>query len=222
MNNYDNNNHYHYTIVASEQDPAAITMTNYLLARGFSNDTSDSSFKLRQERGRSFRSNDTDRIMLFICKESALFQEDLDILYPKSKAFIFLSKHVSESKIPTLTAHFAGNFADNLYGGNRRQIAIAYPYLLKQYIMSITPDAKTLAGYEVIIEASHHGPTSLKKPTIFIEIGSTEKQWNDKDAAAFVCEHLLAILLKEGGGGGEGEREGGGGGGGGGEEWRET
>jgi D-aminoacyl-tRNA deacylase len=199
MNYDDNNNHYHYTIVASEQDPAAITMTNYILD-SFSNDTSHLPFKLRQKRGRSFISNDTDKIMLFICKESALFQEDLDTLYPKSKAFIFLSKHVSESKIPTLTAHFTGNFADNLYGGNRRQIAIAYPYLLKQYIMSITPDAKTLPGYEVIIEASHHGPTSLKKPTIFIEIGSTERQWNDKDAAAFVCEHLLEILLKEGGG----------------------
>jgi D-aminoacyl-tRNA deacylase len=43
----------------------------------------------------------------------------------------------------------------------------------------------------LIIEATHHGPTSLTNPMLFIEIGSSEKQWNDKVAASIVCKCVL-------------------------------
>src|ERR687890_496065 len=52
----------------------------------------------------------------------------------------------------------------------------------------------SLPHYEIVIEASHHGPTSLKKPVLFIEIGSAERQWVDKNAASIVCNCLLRVL----------------------------
>jgi D-aminoacyl-tRNA deacylase len=48
--------------------------------------------------------------------------------------------------------------------------------------------------YDVIIEATHHGPTSLKKPVLFVELGSSEKQWDDSNAAAVMCDTLLGML----------------------------
>ena len=36
--------------------------------------------------------------------------------------------------------------------------------------------------YDLTLETTHHGPV-LTKPTLYIEIGSTEKQWNSKEAA---------------------------------------
>ena len=51
--------------------------------------------------------------------------------------------------------------------------------------------------YEITIEATHHGPTSLKKPTLFIEIGSTAKQWVDKHAASTVCDSLISLLTRK-------------------------
>src|SRR5215217_126300 len=53
------------------------------------------------------------KIKLHISHENLLYIEELDTKYPHSKAFIFLSKHRSESKIPTLTCHCTGNYADN-------------------------------------------------------------------------------------------------------------
>jgi len=109
--------------------------------------------------------------------------------------FIFLSKHRSHSSIPTLTCHFTGNFsADNSYGGNPRQLAISYPSLQKGYLKAITAVRHKVPEYEVIIEATHHGPTSLNKPVLFVELGSSEKQWADENAASVICDSLLRLL----------------------------
>ena len=121
--------------------------------------------------------------------------ENIDNLYSRADVFIFLSKHRSHSSIPTLTCHFTGNFsADNSYGGNPRQIAISYPSLQKGYLKAITAAKHKVPEYEVIIEATHHGPTSLNKPVLFIELGSSEKQWADENAAAVICDTILDIL----------------------------
>lgn len=138
-------------------------------------------------------------VKLFVSDKSLLYLEDLDeIPFWNSKdmlsSYIFLSKHMSESRIPTLTCHCTGNYADNSYGGNPRQIAISYPYLQKQYLMQITCAKPSIPGYDIVIEATHHGPTTLKKPVLFVEIGSTESQWIDRNAASFVCNCLLNII----------------------------
>ena len=134
------------------------------------------------------------KIKLHISNESLLYIEDLDTKYPHSKVFIFLSKHRSGSGIPTLTCHCTGNYANNSYGGNPRELAISYPYLQKRYLQEINNARPSLLHYEIVIEASHHGPTSLKKPVLFIEIGSAERQWVDKNAASIVCNCLLGVL----------------------------
>lgn len=129
---------------------------------------------------------------------SLLYLDNLDEIYPDSEAFVFLSKHRSESGIPTLTCHFTGNFSDsNPYGGTPRELGIAYPYLQKSYIRDITSKQTFVYEYDIIIEATHHGPTSLKKPSIFIEIGSTEKQWADRKAASTVCQSVITVLTGE-------------------------
>jgi D-aminoacyl-tRNA deacylase len=129
---------------------------------------------------------------------SLLYLDNLDEIYPDSEAFVFLSKHRSESGIPALTCHFTGNFSDsNPYGGTPRELGIAYPYLQKSYIRDITSKQTFVYEYDIIIEATHHGPTSLKKPSIFIEIGSTEKQWADRKAASTVCQSMITVLTGE-------------------------
>ncbi len=129
---------------------------------------------------------------------SLLYLDNLDEIYPDSEAFVFLSKHRSESGIPTLTCHFTGNFSgSNPYGGTPRELGIAYPYLQKSYIRDITSKKTFVYEYDIIIEATHHGPTSLKKPSIFIEIGSTEKQWADRKAASAVCQSVITVLTGE-------------------------
>ena len=47
-------------------------------------------------------------------------------------------------------------------------------------------------GYHVSYEVTHHGPTGLRLPSFFVEIGSTEKEWTDPVAARAVAESVLA------------------------------
>lgn len=131
-------------------------------------------------------------IVLHLTKESLLTLESLDGDYPQAEAFVFLSKHRSDSGIPTLTCHCTGNFSDAPFGGNPGELATAWPSLQKAYLKAIT-EAR-VPGYDVIIEATHHGPTSLAKPVLFIELGSSEKQWVDKDAAKAMCKCILYVL----------------------------
>jgi D-aminoacyl-tRNA deacylase len=169
-----------YVLVASNQDPAGVTMTDYLTnSAGFASD------------GRSPRHRNAQ---LYVAPGSLLTLEDLDRAYLDASSFIFLSKHRSDSQIPTLTCHCTGNFAYNPYGGNPREIAISYPSLQKEYLKAITAARRRVPEYDVIMEATHHGPTSLKKPVLFVELGSSEKQWVDSNAAGVICDTLLGML----------------------------
>lgn len=111
---------------------------------------------------------------------------------PDADAYIFLSKHKSESEKPCLTCHFPGNFGkDCSHGGNQRELAYAYPSLQKIYINALSKIKNVkpeLEKYQIVVEATHHGPTHFKKPVMFVEIGSSEKEWKDEQAAELVAE----------------------------------
>lgn len=167
-----------YILVASSSDLAGATMIACLKEMGFENG----------------RSADFPNIALHVSADSLLTLESLDGDYPNAKAFVFLSKHQSDSGIPTLTCHCTGNFSDASFGGNPHEIAVAFPSLQKAYLQAIT--TTHVPGYDVVIEATHHGPTSLKKPVLFVELGSSEKQWTDTTAVKAICECILSSLKK--------------------------
>ena len=180
-----------YVLVTSYYDLAGKSMSQYLISSaGFESLAGGGSY------GQSYQSARRKNIQLYVFYGSLLTLENISKLYSEADVFIFLSKHKSQSSIPTLTCHFTGNFSmDNPHGGYPRQIAIAYPSLLKAYLKAITTARQKVPGYEVIIEATHHGPTSINKPVLFIELGSSEKQWRDENAAATICETLLGVLV---------------------------
>ena len=104
--------------------------------------------------------------------------------------FIFLSKHAAESGVLALTCHSTGNFAEAKFGGNNRQVAIPHPNLQKKYLQTLKKNQSKFSEFDITIEATHHGPTALSKPTIFIEIGTTEKQWTD----VALCESVAKLV----------------------------
>jgi D-aminoacyl-tRNA deacylase len=178
-----------YVIVASDRDPAGMAMINYLLSNF------EFTSEGKKDAGESYRSGRNKNVQLYVSSESLLNLENLDDLYPHPVGFIFLSKHKSESRIPTLTCHCTGNFdVDNSHGGRPREIAISYPSLQKEYLKAIFASHQKVPHYDIILEATHHGPTSLRKPVLFIELGSSEKQWVDKNAAKVICDTLFELL----------------------------
>jgi D-aminoacyl-tRNA deacylase len=52
-----------------------------------------------------------------------------------------------------------------------------------------------LTDYSVTLEATHHGPL-IKKPCLFIEIGPSETEWNDR-RAGFIIAKTISDSIKE-------------------------
>ncbi len=118
--------------------------------------------------------------------------------YFNPQAYIFLSRHSAESGIASLTAHTTGNFSDEAkIGGVARELGRADPALLKNYLMALWGRREKVKGYEITMEGTHHGPTSLQKPVLFVEMGSSEEYWGDKKAAAVVGEALMESLTEK-------------------------
>ena len=94
-----------------------------------------------------------------------------------------------------LTCHSTGNFSEAKFGGNPRQVAIPHPDLQKKYLQTLKENQSKFPEFQVTIEATHHGPTALTKPTIFIEIGTTEKQWTDVSLCNSVASLVHQVMM---------------------------
>jgi len=118
--------------------------------------------------------------------------------YFNPQAYIFLSRHSAESGIASLTAHTTGNFsADAKFGGSGKELGRADPSLLKNYLIALWKCRGEVKEYEITMEATHHGPTSLQKPVLFVELGSSEKYWGDRKAASVVGRALMESLREK-------------------------
>jgi D-aminoacyl-tRNA deacylase len=121
---------------------------------------------------------------------------DLDT-YFNPQAYVFLSRHRAESGIPSLTVHTTGNFTDQEYlGGRPREIGWINPDLQKNYMIALDKRRDQLEGYQITIEATHHGPTSLRKPVLFVELGSNEDNWGDARAGKVIGDALMETLAE--------------------------
>lgn len=190
-----------FTIITSTNDPASNTMKNYLL----DNEEFEIINKGIIENQNNHNNTNTGFKVLGSLKHlnTALVITDQDLIninnfdgiIPKENMVIFLSKHASKSKTPTLTSHSTGNFSDIvLLGGKPKEIGNTFPSFQKVYMKKIYEKRQELFGYDLTIEATHHGPTSFVNPILFIEIGSSEIQWANKTTASIVCKSVLESI----------------------------
>ena len=114
---------------------------------------------------------------------------------PENKyGYIVASKHVSQAGKPTFCAHSLGNLNDdNTHGGDKYTVGICNANGLKTGLRALFEHGKKFE-YHKTLETTHHGPTHLKKPIIFMEVGGTEKEWNNKSACLVVAEAILDII----------------------------
>lgn len=104
---------------------------------------------------------------------------------------MFASRHTSESRIPTLTVHPVGNFSKADFGGIHGTLSPSSPQLMTEALRGLTRNAGDL-DFKASFETTHHGPLT-DGPAFYIEIGSYEELWHDKDAAAAIAETILSL-----------------------------
>jgi D-aminoacyl-tRNA deacylase len=178
-------------LIASSCDEAGMNMVNFLRLH--------KDFKMTKRDPPTYVSRMYQNVGLYLTNRDLLFLEDYSTgEHPRPTSFIFLSRHRSASGIPSLTCHSTGNFSnDTSYGGKPSELGMANPSMLKAYLNELNQNRSLVPEYEITLEATHHGPTSLKGSVIFVEIGSGPEQWRDAVAARVVCNSILkACSLK--------------------------
>ena len=162
-------------LIAYKDDPAGNNMAEFIS-------------QSLEKKGGVFRGKKFD---LLIIPSPTISADWLDDEFDYDR-YVFLSKHAAESGTLALTCHSTGNFDTAKFGGNPKQIAIPFPSFQKTYLQNLWEKHNDFPDFQITIEATHHGPTDLNKPCIFIEIGTTKKQWNDKT----LCNSIAQIVEK--------------------------
>ena len=173
-------------IVASLIDPASVNIAEKLVKE----------YRL-EESGRTFSRKPVykkDDLLLAYLDVDDIYAEDVDKIF-QAEEVIFASRHQSESGEPTLTVHVPGNVVNKAdFGGRPGSLAWAHPQRMKAALTALmqAKNEFALADYSVSLEVTHHGPTELMVPVMFVEIGSSESQWTDEKAGYAVAKAIWA------------------------------
>ncbi|MFC2153878.1 D-aminoacyl-tRNA deacylase [Candidatus Altiarchaeota archaeon] len=129
---------------------------------------------------------------------------DHSLLYLESwgeelpEIMVVASRHRAESGKPTLTCHVTGNFGGADYGGKQGHLQQGHALYLRESLQALQRARERHSlQHAVSFEVTHHGPTDLPFPLIFVEVGSCEEQWHDNVACQAVAESILEIVRKE-------------------------
>jgi D-aminoacyl-tRNA deacylase len=106
---------------------------------------------------------------------------------------VVASKHKSSDGRSVLTAHFTGNPNTADFGGRPKELSVAAPHMLRLILRNMKKLSED-EHYEVNMESTHHGPTDLKTPMVYAEIGSSEDQWNDRNAGDIASRAILEAI----------------------------
>lgn len=105
--------------------------------------------------------------------------------------YLFCSTHKSKANINSLCIHNVGNWGKAEFGGKDKTICPVNASFVKTAFLELNKLAKD--KFNISTEQVHHGPY-LEKPSVFIEIGSTEKEWNDKERGEIIAKTIFNTL----------------------------
>ncbi|MBS3092818.1 hypothetical protein J4466_05365 [Candidatus Pacearchaeota archaeon] len=104
---------------------------------------------------------------------------------------IFASKHQSVKKVRSLSVHPIGNWKKADFGGKDSTICPSNALVLKHFFQTLEKAMKNEdLDYQLTMESTHHGPY-IETPCLFIEIGSTSEEWNDKKTGELIAKIII-------------------------------
>jgi len=178
-------------IIVSNEDLAGLNIKQQLLASGAFNET-DQEFE-----GNVIYEEAKTKIPLVTINRRLIEADHLEQTF-QTDLFLFASKHKSESEYPALLVHAPGNWTEDIsFGGNPKELAFTSSVVIKYILKELTEKQNIYhLDYDVTSEVSHHGPTNLKAPCVFIELGSNEIYWQDSLGGKIIAEIILKVLTE--------------------------
>ena len=177
-------------IISSLKDPASVNIKDNLLEL----------FDFRQldekfEGNNVYEFNsDNEQIRLYLINSDLVRSENIDRRI-KADFLVFASKHQSKENTPSFTVHSIGNWGKANLGGGDGKLCHSSAILLKNIFIELNNAAKD-SNYEITMEATHHGPY-VETPSVFVEIGSTEKEWNEKENGEIIAKTIINAINNE-------------------------
>lgn len=173
-----------YLIIASKKDKAGINITTNL-----------SQFRKNPVLSSLSPSPNFD---FYLVENEIIFNKGLDAnKIAKYDFVIFASKHQSEKGEKSLSIHAPGNWRIAEFGGEDEKVCKTSALFMKQALEILNTNVKKygLKDYKVTLECTHHGPI-IDKPCMFIEIGSSETEWQDRRAGFIIAKTIANIIEK--------------------------
>ncbi len=174
-------------LVTSEKDLASHTIRDCLIEEyGFT--STDETFD-----NNPIYTNQ-DGTLLVLSKQDLIYTDYLDEHF-NAEVFIFCSRHRAESGKPALLVHSTGNLGDEAsFGGIPRRLSVSSASLVSIALKKLQyeRDQRGLEEFDVTMEATHHGPTAMDTPMLFIELGSDENYWKHTEGASVVASAAIA------------------------------
>jgi len=136
------------------------------------------------------------KVIFITLKEETVHAQNLARFFNDLELVVFISRHSSASGTPTLSVHTPGNLGEAKLGGLPRKVSVAPAIAMRDALKTMERFKEEMQlNYVVSYECTHHGP-SLDVPTMFAELGSSEKQWSDSKAAEVVAHAAMEAISK--------------------------
>ncbi len=177
-------------VVCSTQDLASMNIFEALLSM--------ESFE--EEKFGEIKIYRSESFSIALLNERLIYSDNIDEKLSKFLSFdeiLFASRHSSKDGRKIFTVHVSGNPGNAEFGGKAFSLAKPSPITIKNYVMSIKDKLSRKPDFEFSLEVTHHGPSEIKTPSAFYEIGSNEEAWRDKEAADIVAESLIEAIKSE-------------------------
>lgn len=138
-----------------------------------------------------------DQLSLVTLEKDSIYADNLDDDF-SADLFIFASRHKSAAFQPALLTHIPGNWAGADLGGKASTLCIAPPSAMKVALHTLSSEQHRLGlhNWACGLEATHHGPFIDTTPVLYIEIGSTEQEWQNPAAAEIVARTIVSVAQR--------------------------
>ncbi|MGV9103474.1 MAG: D-aminoacyl-tRNA deacylase [Candidatus Thorarchaeota archaeon] len=173
-------------LVTSEKDIASQTIKDVLL--------SDYGF---DKTGETFEDHPVfaldDQLKLITTERDLIHTNHLEEHFD-AEVFIFCSRHQSKSGRPSLLVHSTGNLGPEAkYGGEPYRLSVSTATLVRTAFKELYSqrNSKGLDEFDVSLEVTHHGPTEMDVPMLFVELGSDEEYWRHEGGAKAVTAAVM-------------------------------
>ncbi len=99
---------------------------------------------------------------------------------------VFATTHRG-NKEKMLSVHAPGNWKLAELGGKENRVCFTSSFILKTFFQELNKNIPS--NWQATLECTHHGPY-LERPCLFIEIGSNERDWQDKAAGKAIAKTI--------------------------------